>query len=103
MKIITKDNFKEEIASGVVVVDMFADWCGPCRALGPILEELSEKITDVSFAKLDVDAAPEIVEEFGIQGIPCVIFFKEGKEVSRIAGLFPKQSYVDEIEKVKVA
>lgn len=106
MKFITKDNFKEEISKGVVVVDMYADWCGPCRALGPMLEEISatDEMKDVSFVKLDVDAAPELSQEYGVMSIPCIVYFKDGKEVGRTVGFYPdKQMYINEVNKAKAA
>ncbi len=95
MKVLTEKDFKESTKSGVVVVDLFADWCGPCRALTPILEELDGKIDGVTFTKLDVDSAPGISSEFGIMSIPTVLILKDGVEVKRITGLFPKATYID--------
>lgn len=100
MKLLTKDTFKNEIAKGVVLVDMYAEWCGPCKALSPILEELSGKIENVTFAKLDVDEADEIAQEYGVMSIPCVVIFKDGKEVSRIVGLYMKDKYETELRKI---
>jgi thioredoxin 1 len=99
MKVLTKDNFSEEISNGVVLVDMYADWCGPCKALTPILEELSSSRNDVTFAKLDVDANQEIAMNYGVMSIPCVIIFKNGQEVGRVIGLNMKDVYEKEIQK----
>jgi thioredoxin 1 len=76
-----------------VLVDFYADWCGPCKMLGPVLEELSnDKDFDgkLKFAKLSTETYPELAEENNVQGIPCMIFFKNGKEVNRIVGFAPK-------------
>lgn len=100
MKLLTKDNFKEEISKGVVLVDMFADWCGPCRALAPILEELDSKIEGVTFAKLDVDEADAIAQSYNVMSIPCVLIFKNGQEAARIVGLNMKDKYEAEIKRV---
>ncbi len=101
MVILTSDNFKNSIASGVVVVDMYADWCGPCRALSPILEDLSQKIDGVTFAKLDVDTFSDIAMEYGVMSIPTVIIFKDGKEHKRIIGLYPRDYYIEVINEAK--
>lgn len=102
MKELTQDNFKDAISNGVVVVDMYADWCGPCRALTPMLEEMDGKIEGVTFTKLDTDAAMavgeekgivSVPEEFEVVSIPAVFIFKDGKEFNRIIGLRSKQDY----------
>ena len=107
MKIITQDSFKEEVSKGVVVVDMYADWCGPCRALTPMLEEMDGKIENVTFTQLDTDEAMSVAEqkgvvsipeEFEVTSIPTVIIFKDGKEFKRIIGLYPKSKYEEEIK-----
>lgn len=101
MKVLTDDNFKEETKTGIIVVDMYADWCGPCRALSPILEELDGKVEGVTFVKLDVDASPNTARAFGVMSIPCVIIFKNGVEAKRIVGLNPKSAYVQALEEIK--
>ncbi|BDQ04536.1 MAG: thioredoxin [Candidatus Dojkabacteria bacterium] len=101
MVILTSDNFRNSIASGVVVVDMYADWCGPCRALSPILEELSQKVDGVTFAKLNVDDSSDIAMEYGVMSIPTVIIFKDGKEQKRIIGLYPRDYYIEVINDAK--
>ena len=101
MKVITQDNFKEELASGITLVDLYADWCGPCRALTPILEEMDGKIEGVKFVKLDTDASPSITSEYNIMSIPTILIFKDGAEVKRIVGLNPKEIYAQALEEVK--
>jgi thioredoxin 1 len=103
MKLLTDPNFKKETESGVIIIDLFADWCGPCRALTPILEELEPKFEGVTFAKLNVDDSPATSEEYGVMSIPCVLILKDGKEVKRIVGLYPKSAYVDALTQVSAA
>ncbi|MCR5300563.1 MAG: thioredoxin [Erysipelotrichaceae bacterium] len=90
MKIIDKKEFEETIKEGVTLVDFFATWCGPCKMLGPVLEELSEEITDVKFVKIDVDEEPELAGKFGIMSIPSVFLFKDGEVAGSFLGLQPK-------------
>lgn len=78
----------EAIHDGVVLVDFFAEWCGPCRLIAPVLEELSQVMAGkVKVFKLDVDAAPQTAARFGISSIPTMILFKKGREFRRIVGL----------------
>lgn len=90
MKIINKAEFEETIKEGVTLVDFFATWCGPCKMLGPVLEELSTEIPDVKFVKVDVDDEPELAEKFGIMSIPSVFLFKDGEVAGSFLGLQPK-------------
>ena len=74
-----------------VFVDFYATWCGPCKMMSPILEQLSEEKQDVVFAKIDVDDAERLAILYGISSIPCMILFKNGEEADRVAGAVPKQ------------
>ena len=94
-------NFADTVKNNkVVVVDFWAPWCGPCRMIAPIIEELSEEYKDkgVVVAKVNTDEAPEIAAQFGIRSIPTVIFFKNGEAVDAMIGAAPKQMYVEKIE-----
>ena len=84
--------FNEKIASSRVLVDFFATWCGPCRMLAPILEEVDERkeAGDLLIVKVDVDEAGEIAAKFGIQSIPTLILFENGKAVKNALGYMPK-------------
>ena len=90
---ITSAQFEEEVLKSdkPVLVDFFATWCGPCKMMSPILDQLSEEKTDVKFAAVDVDEAEELAVKYGISSIPCVILFKNGEEADRSVGAVPKQ------------
>ncbi|MBQ7152590.1 MAG: thioredoxin [Clostridia bacterium] len=91
MKTLNAGNFTEEIRSkDLYVVDFFADWCGPCRMLAPLLAELEAENPSVSFGKLNVDEAPQIAGQYGIQSIPYVVLFKKGEIAAVSIGFKPK-------------
>ncbi len=96
-KILTNENKSEILgASGVVVVDFWATWCGPCRALAPTVEQIANEYEGkVTVAKCNVDEQEDISMEYGIRSIPTLIYFKDGKVADKTVGLLPK----DEIEK----
>ncbi len=85
----------------VAVVDFYADWCGPCRIVSPVIEKLAgEYDGKAKFAKLDVDASPSIAEKFGVASIPTLIVFKNGRPVERIIGATPAEHYRSRIGRV---
>tara|TARA_Y100000310_G_scaffold306353_1_gene347415 strand:- start:1750 stop:2076 length:327 start_codon:yes stop_codon:yes gene_type:complete len=97
---ITEEEFNNIIDNShkVVVVDFFAEWCMPCLMLAPIIDELALKMKDVKFTKVNVDNNQKLAQKYNISPIPCLIIFKDGKEVDRIIGAKP----IEEIEeKVK--
>ena len=92
--------FDEEIASATtpVLVDFWAEWCGPCKMIAPILEEIAEEKGDaIKIAKLNVDEASDIARRFEVMSIPTMILFKDGEEAKRIIGAKPKQALLDDI------
>jgi thioredoxin 1 len=94
-------NFEKEVRESKipVLVDFYADWCGPCKMLAPAFEELSaEYAGSVTFAKLNTDAAREIAAEFNVSGIPCLIMLNKGRETGRIVGFLPKPSLKQKID-----
>ena len=90
MKNLTINDFKKETESGVAVVDFWASWCGPCRMLAPVIEELAEEKPDVKFFKVNVDDEGDLAAAFGISSIPTVIRFENGKPVARHVGYAQK-------------
>lgn len=97
-KDITDATFNDAIASGVSLVDCWADWCGPCRMLAPIIDELSEEMDQVNFYKLDVDENQEIPAQFGIRSIPTMLIAKDGKVIDALIGFQPKENIKQAIE-----
>ena len=87
-KTVTSDDFQAEVldTSDVVLVDFYADWCGPCKMLEPIIEQLSQDRKDVKIGKLDVDSNQATAGQYGVSSIPTLIFFKDGKEIDRVMG-----------------
>lgn len=94
---LTKENFTKEVleSSQPVLVDFFATWCGPCKMLAPILDELAQEDHDFKIAKLDVDEQGELAQQYGVMSIPTVIVFKDGKPVNTGVGFKPKQALID--------
>ena len=88
--VLTDATFASTIRNGSYVVDFWAAWCGPCRMIAPIIEELAAERTDVAFAKLNVDENPRTAGQFGVQGIPLLIFFRNGAEAGRLVGAVPR-------------
>ena len=89
---LNKENFGEETSKGTVLVDFWAAWCGPCRMLGPIFEELSGEMENVKFAKVDITENEEIAQKFSVMSIPTLVLIKDGKEVDRMMGAVPKDT-----------
>ena len=91
--IITKDNFKAEVLDykGTVLVDFWADWCGPCRMLSPIVDEVATENPGIKVGKINVDEQQELSAQFGIMSIPTLLVFRDGKKTSESIGLIPKE------------
>ena len=91
IQVIKSNDFKNSIQQGLVLVDFFAEWCGPCKMLSPVLEELAEEMKEsVTIAKVDIDEAQEIAMQMQVTSVPTIILFKEGVEVQRLVGLKDK-------------
>ena len=91
---ITKDNFQQEVqaASQTVLVDFWATWCGPCQMMGPILEELATKHSEIKVGKINVDEQLELAQRYGVRSIPTLIRFENGKETARMEGVQSKET-----------
>ena len=98
---LTKDNFEQEVLKSdvPVLVDFWATWCGPCRALGPVLEEISSEVSTVKIVKVNVDEQPELASQFRIMSIPTMILFKGGEVADKTVGLLPKDEVLNFIKK----
>lgn len=99
---VTNENYEKEVLKSdkPVIVDFWAEWCMPCRMLGPIFEEVSNEMPDVKFAKLNTEEHPDVAGQYNIMGIPCMIVFKDGKEVDRIVGMTPKDVLKERIQQI---
>ncbi|OOP74337.1 thioredoxin [Clostridium beijerinckii] len=99
-KIINSNDFvgNVENSKGVVVVDFFATWCGPCKMLAPVFEEASNDMGDkAKFFKVDVDESGNIAQKYGISAVPTMIVFKDGKPVENLPGFMPKQNILSKV------
>ena len=106
LKQFTDDNFNTEVLDSdqPVLVDFWAEWCGPCRALGPVVEELADSIGDTArVGKLNVDQNPQAAQQYGIQSIPSVLIFQGGEVVDRLVGVQPKEKYESALQALPAA
>lgn len=94
---ITKENFAQEVLQSEkpVLLDFWASWCGPCRMLSPIVDEVAEERGDVKVGKVNVDEQPELAGEFGVMSIPTLLVFEQGQLVRQAVGARPKASVLD--------
>ncbi|MDE5978042.1 MAG: thioredoxin [Turicibacter sp.] len=95
----TEATFAQEIASGLVLVDFYADWCGPCKMIAPVLDELATEVEGTAkIVKVNVDNCPAIASQYGVMSIPTLILFKDGESVQQTVGFQPKASLLSLIE-----
>ena len=100
MDAVTQDDFEAQVikAPGKVLVDFWAEWCGPCRMIGPVLEEMSGDYPEVKFLKLNVDEAPAVAQQFNVMNIPTILAFDGGDVKQRIVGAMPKVKLIEELQ-----
>ena len=91
---VTSENFENEVVKSTVpvLIDFYADWCGPCKMLRPTIDAIAEERTDIKVASINVDDEGDIAEQFEIFSIPCVVLVKDGKETNRTVGFQPKEA-----------
>ena len=100
---VTDDSFTNEVLNSElpVLVDFWAEWCGPCKMVSPIVEELSNEYNGkIKVAKLDVDSNPQTATNYGIRGIPTLLMFKDGSAVDQIVGAVPKTHIAERLDKI---
>lgn len=98
---LTDANFQDKVLDSdkLTVVDFWAEWCGPCRAIGPVIEELSKEYDGkVNVGKINVDHNPEVTVQYGVTSIPAILFIKGGQVVDKLVGAQPKNNFVKKIE-----
>ncbi len=99
---LTSGNFKKNTSSGLVLVDFWASWCGPCKMIAPTLNSIAQTESDkVQVAKVNIDEEKQLATQFNIRSIPTLLFFKDGKEVKRISGIKSKKFIVSQINELK--
>lgn len=97
---ITKDNFQAEVleAKGTVLVDFWASWCGPCKMIGPIIDQIADERTDVKVCKVNVDDEQELAVQFKVMSIPTLLVFKDGQVVNQSLGAKPKAAILSMLD-----
>ena len=94
---LNQNNFNNAIANGTTLVDFYAEWCGPCRMVSPIVDEIAEERRDITVGKVNVDDENALAMKYGVMSIPTLIVFKDGKEAARIVGARPKAAILAEL------
>lgn len=99
--VITNDNYENEVIKSekTVLLDFWAEWCGPCRMLSPTVDEIAQERGDIKVGKINVDDEPELAERFGIMSIPTLAIVKDGEIVEQSVGVRPKEDIIEMIEK----
>ena len=94
---LNQNNFNNAIANGTTLVDFYADWCGPCRMVSPIVDEIAEERSDITVGKVNVDDENALAMKYGVMSIPTLIVFQDGQEKTRIVGARPKAAILAEL------
>ena len=92
---LSNENFYELIKEGKVLVDFYAEWCGPCKMLGPVIEEVSNEVSDVKIIKVNVDEHSNIAQQYGVMSIPTLILFDNGSIIKQNVGFIPKENIIE--------
>ena len=96
---VNSENFKEEVlGEGKVIVDFYADWCGPCKMMSPVIDKIAEEVNTAKVCKLNVDDAQEIAGEYGVMSIPTIIIFENGDIKQKFVGVTSKQEIIEAIK-----
>lgn len=95
---LTKQNFSQETATGTVLVDFWASWCGPCRMLAPVVEQIERENSQWKVCKVNVDEQPELAQQFGVMSIPTVVCLQNGSETARSVGLVTKEQLLSKLQ-----
>ncbi len=95
---LNQNNFNNAIANGTALVDFYAHWCGPCRMVSPIVDEIAEERRDITVGKVNVDDENALAMKYGVMSIPTLIVFKDGKEAARIVGARPKAAILAQLQ-----
>lgn len=101
-KVINSNEFEKDVlhGSGTVLVDFYAEWCGPCKMIAPVLEELDSELKEkAKIFKVDVDKSNDLAQKYEVMGVPTLIIFNDGKAVEKMMGFQPKQQLKDKLEK----
>ncbi|WP_423364484.1 thioredoxin [Mycoplasma sp. P36-A1] len=98
---LTSENFNNEIAEGITLVDFYADWCGPCKMIAPYIEEVSNEATGFKVAKLNVDEVSDVAIKYNVQSIPTLIVFKDGEAVNTKMGFMTKDQILELVDSAK--
>ncbi len=97
---LSKGNFENEIQSGVTLVDFWAGWCGPCRMIAPVVEEVAAEMPEIKVAKVNIDEEQDLAVKFNVMSIPTLLVFKDGKQVAQTVGVVSKKAIIDKIKAV---
>jgi thioredoxin 1 len=96
------ENFDKFVKEDKVVVDFWAEWCGPCKIMGPIFKDAAREMKDkAKFGKVDVDANQDLAQRFEVMSIPTMIFFRDGEQVERVVGVLSKEELIEKLQEIK--
>ncbi len=98
VKHLNSENFSTETSQGIALIDFWAEWCGPCKMLGPVIDEIASEVSDeITIAKVDVDKAQNIASQYNVRSIPAIFILKDGAIVNQLIGMQDKQTLLDAI------